>query len=606
MTTPELATHNPQPTTRTGRLRFLSADTGGLGLTVPEGLLPPFLLEANARVRSGQVEQAKTLLGDANIRVVEDRVASDPTLTDLMFVLARLLADVGQYKAAEHWFRRILSVEPHARVWADLARVLGAQSPSPIGEILNCHEQAHRAEPENAVFRAAHADSLIQFGRVSQGVALLQEVLEQRPACADLLENLLWNLHYLPGPDRAFFFDHYTRLGRLYERASPTRQRPPHTRTLDPDRRLRVGIVSGDLRSNSPASVYEPFVGLCDRGSFELFGYGNVKAPDDSTARFMGLFDVYRDIYNSPDDQVAEQIRRDGIDILVEIGGYSVGNRLGVFVLQPAPAQVDLGSISTLGLPQVGYRITDELLDPAGTQRFYTERLVYLPGGLPTCRPPAESPLVGPQPATIHGTVTFGSFNNFRKINDSVLSTWALILRQIPDALMVLKWSTADDQAVQDYVRLRFERAGVDPGRIRLCGTTSHFDHLSLMSQVDLLLDCFPFNGSRTTTEGLWMGVPTVTLTGPTYVAQVGKALMTSVGLEIFVAHSPAEYVDKACAFASQREALAQIRQSLRQRMLSSSLCDPVRFTREMAQALRQIWRACCSQQNAGAPSHRT
>ena len=202
--------------------------------------------------------------------------------------------------------------------------------------------------------------------------------------------------------------------------------------------------------------------------------------------------------------------------------------------------------------------------------------------------------------------MTFGSFNNFRKINDSVLSTWAQILRQIPDALMVLKWSTADDQAVQDYVRLRFERAGVDPGRIRLCGTTSHFDHLSLMSQVDLLLDCFPFNGSRTTTEGLWMGVPTVTLTGPTYVAQVGKALMTSVDLEIFVAHSPAEYVAKACAFASQREALAQIRQSLRQRMLSSSLCDPVRFTREMAQALRQIWRACCSQQNAGAPSHRT
>jgi protein O-GlcNAc transferase len=212
-----------------------------------------------------------------------------------------------------------------------------------------------------------------------------------------------------------------------------------------------------------------------------------------------------------------------------------------------------------------------------------------------TYRPPAESPLIGPLPAATLGCVTLGSFNNFRKINDCVLSTWAQILTQIPDAIMVLKWPTADCAAVRDYVRQRFEQSGIDPGRIRFCGQTSHFDHLSLMSQVDLLLDCFPFNGSRTTIEGLWMGVPTVTLSGPTYVAQVGKALMTSLGLEAFVAHDPAEYVGKVCAFASQREALGQIRQTLRQRMLSSSLCNPNRFTRDLEQALRWIWEDTCA-----------
>jgi protein O-GlcNAc transferase len=588
-------THNSQPTTQGGRLRSLLADKEGLGITVPQGLLPPFLLEANALLRSGRVEQAKALLGGGNLRLLEDQVASDPTLTDLMFVAARLLAEVGQPQAAEPWYRRILSMESHAQVWADLAKVVFVQGPSRIGEVVDCWEQAHRLEPDRVEFKVAYADSLMRFGRVSQGVALLQQVLERSPDCADFVQSWLWNLQYLPGPDREFFFNQYTRLGRLYDRTSEARRTPRPARTFDPDRRVRVGIVSGDFKTNSPASAYEPFIEMCDRRGFEMFGYGSVEDPDEDTARIRSLFDAYRDIRDCPDERMAEQIRQDSIDILMEIGGHSAGTRLPVFRLQPAPAQVDLGGINTLGVPQIGYRITDEMLDPPDTQRFYAERLVYLPGGVVTYRPPAESPLVGPQPATINGTVTLGSFNNFRKINDSVLSTWAQILRQIPDAILVLKWPTADCAAVRDYMRQRFERSAIDPGRIRFCGQTSHFDHLSLMSQVDLMLDCFPFNGCRTTADGLWMGVPTVTLAGPTFVSQMGRAIVTRVGLEAFVAHSPAEYVAKVCAFAPQREALGQIRQSLRQRMVSSNLCDPNRFTRDLEQALRWIWKDTCA-----------
>jgi predicted O-linked N-acetylglucosamine transferase (SPINDLY family) len=202
--------------------------------------------------------------------------------------------------------------------------------------------------------------------------------------------------------------------------------------------------------------------------------------------------------------------------------------------------------------------------------------------------------------------VTFGSFNNLQKINDEVLSAWVRILGQVPDALMAIKCPSFIDATVCEDVYRRFEQEGIDRGRVRLCGPTSYFDHLSLLEQVDLLLDCFPFNGCRTTVEGLWMGVPTVTLSGPTFAANMGKDILLRLGLEAFVADSPEQYVSKAVAFASQVDALARIRRSLRPLMLSSSLCDPARFTREMEQALRQIWWSCCSQQKAETPSQRT
>jgi tetratricopeptide (TPR) repeat protein len=567
----------------------------GLAITVPKGLLPQFLLEANTLVRSGRIEEARALLTEANIGLVEERVAVDGLLTDLMYVLAKLLADVGLHEAAETWYRRILSVDSHAQVWADLAKVCAQGGSRRFGEILTCWEQAHRQDPDNVAFMEAYGDSLVQFGRVAEGVRVLEEIIERHPDRVDLTQRWLWSLHYLPGVDRAFFFDRYTQVGRRYERLAAAYQGPPARTPLDPDRRLRVGIMSGDFRGNSPASAYEPFIEMCDRGAFELFGYANVKDSDGVTDRIRHLFDAYRDVVNRSDDQVAQEIRDDGIDILMEIGGYCAGTRLGVFLLRPAPVQVDLGGISTLGLEGIRYRITDEMLDPPETQGFYTERLVYLPGGLVTYRPPRESPWVGPLPATIHGHATFGSFNNLRKVNDAVLSAWARILSQVPDAIMALKSPTAVDPAVREDLKQRFQRVGIDSDRIRLCGETSYFDHLSLLEQVDVLLDCFPFNGSRTTVEGLWMGVPTVTLTGPTYVAQVGKAIMTRVGLGIFVADTVDEYVAKACAFASQREALGRIRQSLRPQLLSGSLCDPARFTRELEQALRWIWKDTCA-----------
>ncbi len=596
-------TQDPEPGGKQGRLQSLLTGREGLGITVPRGLLPEFLLEANNLVRSGRRQEARGLLTEANIGLVEERVAGDGSLTDLMYVLARLLVEVGEYAAAEPWYRRIVSIEPHAQVWADLARVCSEGSTVRLGEVVSCWEQAHLLDPENVVFKEAYADHLVQSGRVAQGTAVQAEILDRHPDHVDLAQRWLWNMHYLSGADRAFFFDQYTRVGRQYEAMAAARPHRPIKAPRDAGRRLRVGIVSGDFRGNSPASAYEPFIGLCDRRGFELFGYGNVKDPDAVTDRIAGLFDVYRDIHDRTDDQIADEIRTDDIDILMEIGGYCAGTRLGVLLLRPAPVQVDLGGISTLGLDAVGYRITDEMLDPPETQGLYTERLVYLPGGLVTYRPPGKSPLIGPLPATGQGHVTFGSFNNLRKINDEVLSAWARVLTQVPDAVMAVKCPEVNDPAVREDLRLRFEQEGIDCGRIRLCGPTSYLDHLSLLGQVDLLLDCFPFNGSRTTVEGLWMGVPTITLTGPTYVAQVGRAIMARLGLEAFVANTLDEYVSKAVAFASQVDALARIRRSLRPLLLSSSLCDPARFTRELEQALRQTWQMSCGQQNTGAPS---
>jgi predicted O-linked N-acetylglucosamine transferase (SPINDLY family) len=328
-----------------------------------------------------------------------------------------------------------------------------------------------------------------------------------------------------------------------------------------------------------------------------VYGYGHVACPDVQTHRLAGKADGYRGVYGWPHTRIAECIRGDQIDILLVVGGHVGDNGLQVCIHQAAPIQVDFQGIGTTGLEQVHYRLTDDQIDPPDSLRFYVEESLYLPGGLPCLRPPESSPWVSPLPASHNGYVTFGAFNSHVKITEPVLDAWATLLRAVPGSRLLLKFHSGSDPTLRRLCLDGLGRRGVTEDRVEIWGRMAYMEYMDLYSRVDVALDTHPFNGCITTLEGLWMGVPLVTLTGDTFVSRMGRSILCRVGLEALSCTTVPEYVAKARALASQTDALAAIRSSLRERLLASPLCSPRRIGAELESAFRTMWDRWCRTQ---------
>ena len=583
---------HPEFRTRPGRFGPLLRGEKGLELCVRAGDIPAFLLEANDLLRSGKVRQAKALLSKDRIDPLRDRAAAGPSRGDLMVIVAKLLWDTDQYDQAEGWLRMILDLECDATLHHMLGCIC-SKDPRRVTEGLRHHSKSSEMEPTHPAYQALTGQALIKAGRVEQGVERLRRAADLAPHDANAGCMWLWALHYVPGPGREFFWQQYCRWGRHF--ASQDRGAVGFPNVRDPDRRLRVGFLSPDFREHSVAKTFEPFLDGYDRDSMEVYGYGRVRHPDAFTDRLSRKFTRYQQVGGLGDEQMAERIRQDGVDILVEIGGHVEDHGLGVMALRPAPVQVDFGGIDTTGIEQMDYRITDAILDPPAMSQGYGEEQIRLPGGYPAYAPPAISPPVTALPARRSGHVTFGSFNNQAKINAYVLPLWGRVLKAVSDARLILKCPGGVDPGVRDFYASRFEEMGICRDRIEIWGMLPFDAYLQLVSRVDLALDTYPFNGCLSILEPLWMGVPTVSLAGETNVSRMGLDILSRVGLEVFVASSGSEYVAKAVAFARQIESLERIRLALRERMLQSPLCAPRRMGQEMEAAFRQMWRRWCA-----------
>ncbi|MCH8219652.1 MAG: hypothetical protein IH892_23110, partial [Planctomycetes bacterium] len=452
--------------------------------------------------------------------------------------------------------------------------------------------RACAADPENVDFLCGLAGNLMRSGPVEEGMALFRKAADLAPDDVTVGGMCLWNQHYLPGEDPEAIFQSYCHLAQFHAPASMSRTSYANDR--DPERRIRVGFISPDFRDHSVGRSFEPFLDGINHDRLEAFGYGYVKDPDAVTARFREKFDRYRAVRSLSFHDIADRVEQDRIDSLVTHGGHSEDNCLAVLAHKPAPIQVDYGGIDTNGMSQIAYRLTDEVLDPPHLPRRYTEESVYLRGGLASLRPPIHSPLVGPLPAQSNGYLTFGSFNNNVKINAMVLDMWAGVLGACDQSCLILKFPAGSDAGVCDYYLHQLAKRGVSQERVTIYGLLSDYAHLALYNQIDLVLDTYPYNGCITLQEGLWMGVPPVTLVGEPYVSRVGLTVLTRVGLEHYAAADPAEYVAKALQSGQDLDTLAALRGSLRERLITSPLCDPTRLARDLEQAFRMMWRRWC------------
>lgn len=439
-------------------------------------------------------------------------------------------------------------------------------------------------------------------GRAAESVVLRRKALAARPT-PEIHSNLLYTLLYAPGVTAGEIAAEHRLWAQTHE--APLRAaRLPHTNEIAAFRRLRIGYVSPDFINHAVACFIGPVLAAHDRGSFEVTCYSDAPVADQVTRRLLPLAARWRNIAGWNDDRVADLIRRDGIDILVDLAGHTARNRLLVFARKPAPVQVTwLGYPNTTGLEAMDYRLTDAISDPPGlTEAHYSEELVRLPGTFSCYGPPLDSPPVTPLPARASGRVTFGCFNNLAKINPGVVSLWSKLLLGLKDSRLVLASRGLADEETAGGVRREFAALGVAPDRIECDGAElSMADHLRRYDRIDVALDAFPYNGTTTTCEALWMGVPVVTLAGSTHVSRVGASLLTHLGSPEWIAADTDGYRRIATGLGEDIPRLDAIRRALRGRMKDGPLCAGPGFTAGLEETLRGLWRRRCAADSPGA-----
>lgn len=436
-------------------------------------------------------------------------------------------------------------------------------------------------------------EAFLATGRVNEAINCYKQAVQLRPAFLKAHSNLLFALSYYPYVKPEAVLAEHRRWSKRQELPLAGAIKP-HPNRPDPLRRLKVGYVSPDFRRHAVAYFIEPILANHDHAEFEVFCYDNWPNPDSMTQRFQGYADHWRSIAQLDDDALADLVRKDGIDILVDLSGHTYRHRMLLFARKPAPLQVTyLGYPNTTGLAAMDYRVTDVHADPVGmTDGYYTEKLMRFPDSMWCYCPPDDMPEVNPLPALQNGHVTFGSFNHLAKVTPEAIAVWSRLLRAVPGSRLIMA------PVAEGETRLRvtraFEENGISGDHLELLGKIPADQYLQLRHRVDIALDSFPCNGGTTTCETLWMGVPVITLSGRTFVSRAGLSLLTNLGLPELIAHTPEEYVSIATRLVNDRERLQALRSSLRQRMAHSPLTDAQRITRNLEQAFRSAWVEWC------------
>lgn len=458
------------------------------------------------------------------------------------------------------------------------------------------------AEATAAFHRATHLrkdfmDALFQLGnilkdqgRITEAIDSYLRVLEFEPLAFTTLCNLLCNYQYRDGITPQELAVAHARFDSTFG-SSYRRQIQPHDNDRDPERPLRVGFVSADFIKHPVGFFTVRMFEHLDRSQVEAVCYNNAATNDEITDRIRAAAAVWRDVRAWSDDQIAQAIRDDRIDILFDLSGHTRDNRLLVFARKPAPIQITwAGYVGTTGLRAMDYLLADRHEVPEGTERHYVERILRMPDGYISYEPPANAPEVSPLPAMHTGRITFGSFNNQAKLGMQTVATWARVLHRVPGSRLILKYYAMDNPAVCGRLREMFAGHGIEPHRVIFLGSTSHMQQLEQYREVDIALDPFPYGGGLTTLEALWMGVPVVTCPGETFAGRHSLSHLSNVGLTETIARDLDDYVALAESLAADLPALARVRSGLRQRVASSPLCDGERFARHFEQILRSVW----------------
>lgn len=565
-------------------------------------------LESAARVFaqgtacSGNLAQCFRNLGQTLHRLGRSREALEayekgralaPEEPELQNELGIVLKDLGRFAEAAQCFHQALALNPGL---TSALNNLGAVC-NELGlttQALECFKVVLERKPQSPGALSNIGKILKDRGQAREGVEYYRRAIALDPANTNLQHNLLLGLQYLAGENPAAVYKAHADWGRRLLKQLPQKAPPPFP-YKPASARLRVGYVSADFCLHPVAAFLEPLLARHQRDQFEVILYSDVRSPDRMTERIRSRAEHWRETAGLDAVALAELIRRDQVDILVDLAGHTSGNRLEVFARKPAPVQVTyLGYPGSTGLPTMDYRITDVVADPEGlTDALHSEKLLRL-GRCAWCfSEPSPSPEVGEPPFRRNGFVTFGCFNQMAKWNPELLEDWAAILQRVAGAHLKLKARSLLDPEVCRELTEFFVQRGIASERLEFSGFAPTAEaHLAEYQRVDIGLDSFPYHGTTTTCEALWMGVPVVTRMGAAHVSRVSGSLLDAVGLSELAGQSGIEYRDIAVQLAAQPERLAGLRAELRERMTRSPLMDAAHFAAAIEACFRRAWGA--------------
>ena len=561
---------------------------------------------------------------DKAIDLVRVHLKLRPKDAEAVNLMGVLLQGAGQLEESERWLRRAISLNPRnaaalnnlgvtlayagrraesIEAWQHAVRVQPtyplpwislAQAYPQVNESARGVEAGHHAirlAPDAPAARANLAFALFQAGRPDEALVASRSAIDRMPAEPRLHSAYLLMTNYLPRPASEVLEAH-----RSFGRACAAR-RPSAATDPSPDRAIRLGIVSGDLRDHSVGFFAEALLAHRPAGvEAVFFPTGMSPAGDPVASRIKGLFERTVDAWMLNDQAFDEAIRAERIDVLVELSGHTGGNRLTALASKPAPVIVSaIGYPNTTGLPAVDWRVVDSITDPPGAEAFCTERLLRLDPCFLCYRPP-DLDVAPSMPAA--GPVTFGSFNNSAKIGAECTALWARVLQAVPGSRLLVKTQTLADPAVQEVIRRRLAEGGIAGDRVELISQSStRAEHLALYGRVHVALDSVPYNGTTTTCEALWMGVPVVAVLGDRHASRVSASLLSAAGHPEWVADDADGFVRIAAALAGDLPRLASIRASLRDELRASPLLDSTAYAQRFHAAIRGCWRTWCASQ---------
>jgi predicted O-linked N-acetylglucosamine transferase (SPINDLY family) len=523
-----------------------------------------------------------------------------PDLADAAVVLADIFESTGRLPDAEAELQHALHLRPDfAGAALNLGQLLLRQNRFDDAETSLL--KARAMDPSLASVHGALGSLYVRTGRGAEAERAFAIALELDSELESSKSAYLFSLNLRNDLDASAIFEEHARLGAVITRAARGSFTTWNNRP-DPERRIKVGYVSGDLGQHPIGLFLRPVLDRHDRKCFDVHCYSNRASVDDVTRLLQQSVEHWHSIAGIEDRLVADLIRRDEIDLLIDLSGHTDRNRLAVFARHPAPVQITwLGYLNTTGLPAMNYRICDRHTDPEGAaEHLHTERLYRMPHSQWCYAPVYELTLNLRPHAERPNAIVFGSFNQYAKISDSCLDLWCSLLRAAPEASLVVL--DVPPGKTQDAFRRRLLQRNINRDRVSVRGRLGISEYFAAIANVDIALDTFPYNGATTTLDTLWMGVPLVALHGDRSIARSGYSLLQSIDAPELIASGPREYVDLNLRLVRDTSWRNTLRATLRNRLAASPLMDSVRFAADLEAGYRHMWRAWCASQRGVRP----
>lgn len=533
--------------------------------------------------------------GRPAIKCFRKALECDPACPEALLTLATLLGETHHLgEAIAYLEHEIAAKGKSAQRLASLALAQKVKGDIRAAE-LTCHKVL-KLQPGNISALVTLAGCLSERGDHHGAIKLHEQAIQSNPEMPSVRSNIAFNATYLPDLSTEDTFNYHRAWAQQFEVPVAERVFSHEVHQRQVDRPLRIGYVSGDFGTHPVGFLLRDVARFHDRKQFNIHCYSMMRGSDAITEIIRANADSWIDALLLSDDELAEQVNQDRIDILVDLSGHTAYNRLVTFARKPAPVQATwIGYFHSTGLENIDYFITDPYTSPRGCGQLFSETPVWLPHSRFCYSPPEYAPEVKPPPVLAGNPITFGCFNRIEKLVDPVLEAWVTILKAVPGSRLLLKAGTLNSEFICDDLRRRFAKYGFEGDRLILRGSSPHPEMLEQYGEIDMALDPFPFNGGMTTLEALWMGVPVVTIAGNSVVSRQTVSALANIGLADEHAFPDVEaYIQGAVALANDRGRLGALRQQIRPRMAASPLCQPQQFARDLEALYRRMWAAWC------------